>query len=333
MDAVQAISVDSPEAYINRELSWLAFARRVIELAEDPATPLLERVKFAGIMGMIYDEFAMKRIGGLRRRIESGNNRLSPDGRTPPEELQLCRQEFQRQVAMLCEVVEGQLRPALADAGIPLLNYDQLDDGQRTDVRRYFRESVEPILTPLAVDAGHPFPFISSLGLNLAIVLHSEGSQRSRFVRIKVPPNRPRWVPLLSGGYVPLEQVIANNLDEMFPGDSHWECYFFRLTRGAKDDPWDRLSMEDEDIELAPGSLIGMVSAELSARRFAGVVRLEVSADMPESLRHWIAEDVGADFADIVAVNGPLALTDLVDLQPDGYHDLRDPPHKPVTHP
>jgi polyphosphate kinase len=333
MDAVQAISVDSPEAYINRELSWLDFARRVLELAEDPATPLLERVKFAGIMGMIYDEFAMKRIGGLRRRIEGGNNRLSPDGRTPPEELHLCRQEFHRQAAMLCDVVEGQLRPALAGAGIPLLNYGQLDEEQRAYVRRYFHESVEPILTPLAVDAGHPFPFISSLGLNLAIVLHSEGSQRPRFARIKVPPNRPRWVPLPGSGYIPLEQVIANNLDEMFPGDSHWECYFFRLTRGAKDDPWDRLSMEDEDVELAPGSLIGMVTAELSARKFAGVVRLEVSADMPESLRHWIAKDVGADCADIVAINSPLALTDLVNFQPDGYHELRDPPHKPVTHP
>jgi len=333
VDAFQAVSVDSPEAYINRELSWLDFARRVLELAEDPATPLLERVKFAGIMGMIYDEFAMKRVGGLRRRIEQGNNRLSPDGHTPPEELQLCRQEFQRQAAMLCDVVEEQLRPALAEAGIPLLNYDQLDDGQRTDVRRYFHESVEPILTPLAVDAGHPFPFIRGLGLNLAVVLHSPGAHRPRFVRIKVPPNRPRWVPVPGAGFVPLEQVIANNLDDMFPGDSHWECYFFRLTRGAKDDPWDRLSMEDEEAELAPGSLIGMVTAELSARRFAGVVRLEVSADMPESLRHWIATDVGADFADIVSSDGPLALTDLVNFQPDGYHELRDPPHRPVTHP
>lgn len=333
MVALQTIRPDSPAAYINRELSWLDFARRVLELAEDPATPLLERVKFAAIMGMIYDEFAMKRIGGLRRRIEQGNNRVSPDGRTPQEELQLCREKFQRQAAMLCEVVEQRLRPALAAAGIPLLNYDQLDDGQRAEAQRYFRESVEPILTPLAVDAGHPFPFISSLGLNLAVMLHSQGSPRTRFVRIKVPPNRPRWVPVQGGGHVPLEQVIANNLETILPAGSSWECHYFRLTRGAKDDPWDRLSMEDLETELAPGSLIGMVTAELSARRFAGVVRLEVSADMPESLRHWIATDVGADFADIVAIDAPLALTDLVAFQPDGYPELRDPPHKPVTHP
>jgi polyphosphate kinase len=333
MDTTQDITVDSPQAYINRELSWLDFARRVLELAEDPATPLLERVKFAGIMGMIYDEFAMKRIGGLRRRIVSDNDRLSPDGRTPQEELQLCRQEFQRQAAMLCDVVEMQLRPALAVAGIPLLDYSQLDDAQRASMQRHFRESVEPILTPLATDAGHPFPFISNLSLNLAIVLHSDGSSRPRFERIKVPPNRPRWVPLPGGGYVPLEQVIAGNLDQMFHSSTHWECYFFRLTRGAKDDPWDRLSMEDENVDLAPGSLIGMVTAELTARKYAGVVRLEVSADMPELLRHWVAEDIGADPADVVTISGPLALTDLVNFQPDGYPELRDVPHKPVTHP
>ena len=333
MDTTQDITVDSPQAYINRELSWLDFARRVLELAEDPATPLLERVKFAGIMGMIYDEFAMKRIGGLRRRIVSGNDRLSPDGRTPQEELQLCRQEFQRQAAMLCDVVEMRLRPALAVAGIPLLDYSQLDDTQRASMQQYFRESVGPILTPLATDAGHPFPFISNLSLNLAIVLHSDGSSRPRFERIKVPPNRPRWVPLPGGGYVPLEQVIAGNLDQMFPSSTHWECYFFRLTRGAKDDPWDRLSMEEENVDLAPGSLIGMVTAELTARKYAGVVRLEVSADMPESLRHWVAEDIGADPADIVAISGPLALTDLVNFQLDGYPELRDVPHKPITHP
>ncbi len=333
MDTTQDITVDLPQAYINRELSWLDFARRVLELAEDPATPLLERVKFAGIMGMIYDEFAMKRIGGLRRRIEGGDNHLSPDGHTPQEELPLCRQEFQRQAAILCNVVEGQLRPALAKAGIPLLDYDQLDDMQRAHMRHYFHESVEPILTPLATDAGHPFPFISNLSMNLAIELLSNGSQRTHFARIKVLPNRPRWVPLPGGGYVPLEQVIANNLDEIFPSSSHWECHFFRLTRGAKDDPWDRISMEDEDIELAPGSLIGMVTAELTARKYAGVVRLEVSADMPESLRHWIAEDIKADPADIVTITSLLASTDLVNFQPDGYPELRDAPHKPITHP
>ncbi len=333
MEEARDIVIDSPEAYINRELSWLHFASRVLELAEDQAAPLLERVKFAGIMGMIYDEFAMNRIGGLRHRIEKGNNRLSPDGRTPRDELQLCRQELQRQTSMLCEAVERRLRPALAEAGIPLLDYDQLDVAQQASMRRSFHESVEPILTPLAVDAGHPFPLISNLGLSLAVQLHREGMKRPRFVRIKVPPNRPRWTPLPGGGYVPLEQVIANNLDLLFPGGSHWECHFFRLIRGARDDPWDRLPVEDQELELAPGSLIGMVSAELTARKFAGVVRLEVSNGMPETLRNWIAADVGADPVDIVTMGSLLALTDLINFQPEGYNELRDPPHKPVTHP
>src|SRR5437667_6627256 len=162
------ITPESSEAYINRELSWLDFAQRVLALAEDRAIPLLERVKFAGIMGMLYDEFAMKRIGGLRRRIERKNTRLSPDGRTPREELELCREELKRQTRMLCQMVEKEIRPALAEAGIALRNYDQLNAEERAWLETYFRKSVQPILTPLAVDVGHPFPFISNLGLSLA---------------------------------------------------------------------------------------------------------------------------------------------------------------------
>jgi len=158
-----AVTPESSEAYINRESSWLDFAQRVMALAEDRAVPLLERVKFAGIMGMLYDEFAMKRIGGLRRRIERENARLSPDGRTPREELQLCREELRRQTQMLCRVVEKEIRPALAEADIALKNCDQLNADERAWLETYFRNSVQPILTPLSVDVGHPFPFISNL--------------------------------------------------------------------------------------------------------------------------------------------------------------------------
>src|SRR6516164_1445947 len=157
------VTPESSKAYINREISWLHFARRVMALAEDPLLPLLERVKFAGIMGMLHDEFAMKRIGGLRRRIERKNTRVSPDGRTPREELQLCREELKRQMQTLCRIVEKEIRPALAEAGIALKNYDQLDEDERSWLEMYFRDSVRPILTPLAVDVGHPFPFISNL--------------------------------------------------------------------------------------------------------------------------------------------------------------------------
>ena len=192
-------------------------------LAEDRTVPLLERVKFAGIMGMLYDEFAMKRIGGLRRRIARKNNRLSPDGRIPREELQLYREELKRQTKMLCRVVEKEIRQALAEAGIALKNYDQLDADERTWLEAYFRNSVQPILTPLAVDVGHPFPFISNLALSLAVWLYRPGEFHPRFIRMKIPPNRPRWVPLPNGGFVPLEQVIARHLSLLFPGGIRWD--------------------------------------------------------------------------------------------------------------
>jgi polyphosphate kinase len=326
-------SVDSSESYINRELSWLSFARRVLALAEDPAQPLLERVKFAGIMGMIYDEFAMKRIGGLRRRIENREQKRGPDGRTPMEELQACRAELHAQGRLVARLVEGELRPALAAAGIPILDVEGLDEGQREHLRRYFREAVEPILTPLAVDAAHPFPFISNLGLNLAVLVTEPGRARSRFVRIKVPANRPRWVPLPgTAAVVPLEQVIAANLKELFPAATRLGWHYFRVTRGAKDDPWTDMA-GDEEPELGPGALIGLVTAELTARRFAGVVRLQVSADMPDDLRGWIATQLHADPQDIAPTEGLLGLADLMRLPVEGRPELRDAPHEPVTHP
>ncbi|OGT64682.1 MAG: hypothetical protein A3I13_00210 [Gammaproteobacteria bacterium RIFCSPLOWO2_02_FULL_47_50] len=330
----KTIEIGAPESYINRELSWLSFALRVLALAEDPDTPLLERIKFAGIMGMLYDEFAMKRIGGLRRRIEKKNKRISSDGHTPEEELELCRKELHRQSVRICRLVEDELRPALVKAGIPILNYDQLNDIDRSRMRQYFRDSVEPILTPLAVDAGHPFPFISNLGINLAICIKDSGHKKSRFVRIKVPPNRPRWVEVPRRGFVPLEQVIAANLDLLFPATKKIECYVFRLTRGAKDDPWERIPLtEEEEPDLLPGSIIGMVTKELTARKFAGVVRIQVSANMPKDIQHWLIEQLNADPDDIEVWHSIMGLNDLVTYQPEGHPELRDPPHKPVTHP
>jgi len=330
------IDTDSPDKLINRELSWLSFARRVLALAEDPDLPLLERVKFAGIMGMIYDEFAMKRIGGLKRKIEKKKKKkkLSHGGLTPVEELQACRKELHKQARIVSRLVRSELRPALTAAGIPLLNHTELKKQQRTYMRQYFRESVEPILTPLAVDAAHPFPFISNLGLNIAVEVKETKKKRNRFVRIKVPANRPRWVPLPdNAGFVPLEQVIASNLKLLFPKAAGLNCYLFRVTRGAKDDPWERVCLEDDETELAPGCIIGMVTAELTARKFAGVTRLQVSDDMPKKLQRWIAEQLNANPEDILSTKGLLGLADLMSFQVEGYPELRDPPHEPVTHP
>jgi polyphosphate kinase len=330
------IDTDSPNTLINRELSWLSFARRVLALAEDPDLPLLERVKFAGIMGVLYDEFAMKRIGGLKRKIEKKNKKkkLSHGGLTPVEELQACRQELHEQARIVSRLVRSELRPALTAAGVPILNHTELNKQQRTYMQQYFRESVEPILTPLAVDASHPFPFISNLGLNIAVEVKETKKKRNRFVRIKVPANRPRWVPLPdNAGFVPLEQVIVSNLKLLFPKAAGLKCYLFRVTRGAKDDPWERVCLEDDETELAPGCLIGMVTAELTARKFAGVTRLQVSDDMPKKLQRWIAEQLNANPEDILSTKDLLGLADLMSFQVEGYPELRDPPHEPVTHP
>jgi polyphosphate kinase len=330
------IDTDSPNTLINRELSWLSFARRVLALAEDPDLPLLERVKFAGIMGMLYDEFAMKRLGGIKRKIEKGKKKkkLTHGGLTPDEELEACRMELHKQAQLVSRLLQDELRPALAAAGIPILNHTELNKQQRTYMQQYFRESVEPILTPLAVDASHPFPFISNLGLNIAVEVKETKKKRNRFVRIKVPANRPRWVPLPGGaGYVPLEQVIATNLKLLFPKATGLACYLFRVTRGAKDDPWERVCLEEDEAELAPGSIIGMVTAELTARKFAGVTRLQMSADTPKKLQRWIAEQLNSGPQDIILTEGLLGLTDLMGFQVEGYPELRDPPHEPVTHP
>ena len=330
------IDTDSLNTLINRELSWLSFARRVLALAEDPDLPLLERVKFAGIMGILYDEFAMKRIGGLKRKIEKKKKKkkLSHGGLTPVEELQACRQELHEQARIVSRLLRRDLRPALAAAGIPILNLTELNKQQRTYMQQYFRESVEPILTPLAVDASHPFPFISNLGLNIALEVKETKKKRNRFVRVKVPANRPRWVPLPdNAGFVPLEQVIASNLGLLFPKAADLKCYFFRVTRGAKDDPWERVCLEDAEAGLAPGCLIGMVTAELTARKFAGVTRLQVSDGMPKKLQRWIAEQLNANPEDILSTKGLLGLADLMSFQVEGYPELRDPPHEPVTHP
>ena len=330
----QKIDIDSQDTLINRELSWLYFARRVLDLVKDPDLPLLERVKFAGIMGMLFDEFAMKRIGGFKRELKKKKKNLSPDGLTPGEQLRACRDELHKQARLVSRLVRHELCPALAAAGIPILEYAELTDQQQALMQRYFREFVEPILTPLAVDVSHPFPFIDNLGLNIAVAVKETRKKRNRFVRIRVPANRPRWVPLPDGaGFVPLEQVITSNLSLMFPKAARLKCFFFRVNRGAKDNPWERTYLEDPANDLIPGRLIGMVTKELTARKFAGVTRLQVSAEMPKKLQRWITAQLKADPEDLEPTNGLLSPAALLKFHVEGYPELRDPPHVPVTHP
>jgi polyphosphate kinase len=326
------IKLDSADALINRELSWLSFARRVLALLEDPNLPLLERIKFAGIMGMLHDEFAMKRMGGLKRRIKKA--KPSRGGLSMEEELRACRIELHEQSRLVSRLVHHELLPALAKVGIRILNYKDLNKKQSSQMKRYFRKSVVPVLTPLAVDVSHPFPFISNLGLNLAVIVKDAKKKQNRFVRVKVPTNLPRWVPLPKDpGFVPLEQVIASNLNLLFHKAHRLECYFFRVTRIAKDDPWEREILDGPEADLTPGSIIAMVTNELTARKFAGVVRLQVSKEMPEKLQRWIAKQLKADIKDLESTQGLLGLADLMKFQVNGYPELRDPPHEPVSHP
>ncbi len=334
MSNSKKIDLDSPQALINRELSWLDFARRVLALAESPELPLLERVKFAGIMGMLFDEFAMKRMGGLKRQLQKKKKKPSPDGLTAQGQLRACRKTLHRQTRMVSKLVRDELRPALAAAKIPILDYKTLDKQQRKQMQAYFRNAVEPILTPLAVDVSHPFPFISNLALNIAVVVKETKQQRGRFIRIKVPTNRPRWVPLPDGsGFVPLEQIIAFNLKRLFPKAMQLKHYFFRVTRVAKDDPWEQTDLDEDETGIVPGRIIAMVSAELTARKFAGIVRLQMSAYMPKKLQGWIANQLQADLDDIEPIQGLLGLADLMHFHVDDRPELSDPRHKPVSHP
>ncbi len=327
----EKLTADSPRAFINRELSWLRFARRVFEMAKDADVPLLERVKFAGILGMLHDEFFMKRISGLKRQVNKGVNKLSLDGLTPSEELAACREEIIKQSRELSRLLSEDLRPALAAAGIGIVEMKDLNEHHRADLAEYFKRSVLPILTPLAVDAEHPFPFISSLGLNLAVTV-KEKKRGERFVRVKVPTNRNRWVPLSDrSGFVPLEQVIAANLDQLFPG-AEITSYVFRVTRAARGEEGEEGDATIQTGVLEPGSIIRQVTNDLKARRFAGEVRLQMAREAPKKTRQWLTRQLKLADTDVYVADHFLAVVDLLRYSVDGHAELRDPPHAPITH-
>ncbi|MFV2073352.1 MAG: polyphosphate kinase 1 [Thermoanaerobaculales bacterium] len=325
------ITGDSPDAFVNRELSWLRFARRVLELVQDPEVPLLERVKFAGILGMLHDEFFMKRIAGLKRQVQNGVEKISIDGLTPAEELAACREEILGQSEALACSFREDLRPALVEAGIGIVDWNDLGDHHRADLSNYVKRSVLPIITPLAVDAEHPFPFISNSGINIAVTLR-EGKKKERFVRIEAPSNRNRWVPLSDGsGFVPLEQVIGANLGLFFPdADVTWNV--FRVTRAARGEDNRHENSGDADGALEPGSIIRQVTDELKARKFAGKVRLQVGSDASKKMRQWLVQQLHIEDTDVYVTDHPLRIADLMDFRPDAGAELHYPPHTPVTH-
>jgi polyphosphate kinase len=328
------VNLDDPKLFINRELSLLEFQRRVLEEARDPTQPLLERVKFLSIVGSNLDEFFMVRVGGLKQQIEAGVVELSPDGLTPAEQLASIRKValglMQDMRACWC----NELLPRLAEAGIYVLDYAALDGGQKARADQYFDEVVFPVLTPLAFDPGRPFPHISNLSLNLAVLVRDK-KRRERFARLKVPNTLPRLVPLKrsSGstrkdGTVPnkhyfvwLEQLIAAHLDKLFPGLHVVEAHPFHVTR-------------DADIvikELEAADLLESMEQGVRQRRFGDVVRLKLLSTMPDHLRNLLVENLEMDARDVYVVENPLGMSDLRALYSVDRYDLKDPPFVPAV--
>ena len=294
-----------PYLYINREISWLQFNDRVLAMAADPEVPLLERLKYLAIYSSNLDEFFMVRVAGLRDQVEAGIVTRGSDGWTPSETLEAIAKHVAPATEQQVRIFLDEICPAMAEAGIRIADMAELGRQDLEFLREYFEREVFPVLTPLAVDPGHPFPYISNLSLSLAATVRDPGTTRDRFARVKVPGILPRFVPLGDGAtFVPLEQVVATHLDKLFPGMDVIEAHPFRVTR-------------DADIELAEDEaddLLVAVEQELRRRRFGAVVRLEVAATMPDNVVRLLQRELEVDDESVVVVEGPLNLGDLMGL-------------------
>lgn len=309
------------DRFLNRELTWLDFNERVLALATDHAVPLLERAKFCAIFSQNLDEFFQVRVAGLKDQVDAGLVTSGPDGRTPAHQLaevaDRVAELVARQQAVFAELVRD-----LAAAGVVLSRWDELDDDDRTFLVGEFEERIFPVLTPLAVDPGHPFPYISDLSLNLAVVLRDPDTHDRRFARVKVPATLPRFVVLPDGErFVPLEQVIAAHLSRLFPGMEVEEHVAFRVTRNAD------LTVEEEDAD----DLLLAVELELRRRRFGRAVRLEVGDAMSVEVRELLRSELDLAPDDVYASVAPLDLGGLWALQTLDRPELRDRPWRPVT--
>jgi len=325
-------NLDSPDLYINRELSMLSFQERVLEEALDESNPLLERIKFLSIVGSNLDEFFMVRVGGLRMQINAGITKLSNDGLTPAEQLAAIRKKSLPIMVQARKHFRDHLLPELNDAGIHILDHNELTQKQENVIKGYFDEVVFPVLTPLAFDPGHPFPHISNLSLNLAVLIRDEKGIE-HFARIKVPESLPRLVPIKrsSGGvkkdgtvphhhyFVWVEQVIAAYLDALFPGMEVLETHPFRVTRNA-----DMVIQELEALDL-----LETMEESVRKRRFGHVVRLTINEAMPDHILNILIENLRMDPNDIYTLDSPLGISSLMEIHNIDRYDLKDTPFVP----
>src|ERR1700690_218461 len=322
--AAKASSRD-PTRYFNRELSWLDFNLRVLELAEDTSVPLLERTKFASIYTSNLDEFFMVRVAGLHDQIEAGVERPSIDGRTPSQTLEALHERVLEHGARLARCVSERLLPGLAEHGISVKRVSDVAEAERDALGRHFRRVIFPALTPLAVGPGQPFPYISNLSLSLGVVARDPDSGHTTFARVKVPTEiLPRFVALADPTtFVLLEDVIAHHLDALFPGMEIADYDYFRVTRDAD------LAISDEADDL-----LQAVEEELRRRRLGEVVRVEVGARIAARLLGELTTALDVSPRDMFPINGMLDHAGLLDLTKlPGYAELRDQPYSPVAHP
>ncbi|MDZ7963323.1 MAG: polyphosphate kinase 1 [Aulosira sp. DedQUE10] len=321
--------------YFNRELSWLEFNRRVLHEALDRRTPLLEKLKFTAIFSSNLDEYFMVRVAILKEQVQALLSKRTPDGRTPQEQLDAIAQILRPMVIQQHDHFEKVLRTEMADQGIHLLNYTDISLEQRAYLQELFKQQIFPVLTPLAVDPSHPFPQIANLSLNLAVVVTDPVSKKEKFARVKVPDILPRFIELPQDVQpqndkpnnwmgVPIEQVVAHNLEALFPGMIVNEYQLFRLTRKAD------LAVAEEEAD----DLLLAIQQELRGRHFRGsVVRLEIQQSMPESMRQMLFPEMELTEDDIYEIDGLLNLKDLMSFMALQLPELKDPPWTSVIPP
>lgn len=305
--------INSVDRFLDRELSWLAFNQRVLELSEDDRLPVLERTKFLAIFASNLDEFFMVRVAGLKRRIATGIAVRAANGYTPREVLENIWErahEMQREQA---QVFHADVLPGLLAAGIELLRFQDLTENERSEMDRFFDAQVFPVLTPLAVDPSHPFPYISGLSLNLAVVVRNPVSGTELFARVKVPPSLPRFVKVAPQRFVPLEDVIGAHLDDLFPGMQILQNHSFRVTRNED------VEVEEDDAE----NLLLALERELMRRRFGPPVRLEVEQSIDPYVLELLTSELDVNEHEVFRIPGPLDLTGLWDLYALDRDDLK----------
>jgi polyphosphate kinase len=310
------------DRFLDRELSWLHFNERVLELAEDPEQPLLERARFMAIFASNLDEFFMVRVAGLKRRIAAGVAVRAASGLMPREVLEAIWEETRRLAPRHARLFREVLVPALAEHEIQLVRWPDLDKDEQKACKVLFRERIFPVLTPLAVDPAHPFPYISGLSLNLAVLVRNPKTGKEHFARVKVPPNFSRFVAVGHDRFVPLEDVIREHLKRLFPGMEVLQVHSFRVTRNED------LEVEEDDAE----NLLAALEKELLRRRFGPPVRLEVDESMTDAVLELLTSELGVTDKEVFTLPGPLDLTGLHDIADLSREKLQYPAFIPSTH-